>query len=148
MDEKSPLCVEKKPVFVTMKPAAVPEFSLSGGKDSMRLQISGQTFPIRCSYSVPGKKDPVFHNAVQGTMETPYYTLSRRMVRSKQKVTFFDTFASRSNKLIGIRIVCGTEEKPFDLIRLGGDDSPEKILRKSGKNPSAWVGSSKSGVSF
>lgn len=80
-------------------------------------------------------------------LDTPFYSVVRRIVRHNNRIDVSDTFLSKTNELIGVRIRYETPVAGFDPVYVAGDPSPSADEFSGGRNPSVFGSDEKRGLS-
>lgn len=124
-----------EPDFVRMKEVRKPDYKLT--QDSaLTLTFGGTTCKIMSVFSIPGGKSCSMDKS--GKISNEYYTVSRKIVKQSNRIDIFDTFTSKSDKLIGVKIAYEMDSAPFSRIYLAGDSSPSRPANEDGRNPSVF----------
>ena len=121
-------------VRATVKAAPVAKWAFGGKDGEAVLEVGGKTIPILSCFSVPGGGEVSL--GAKKALETPFYTLTRRFVKRDNRVDVFDTFVSKTNELIGVRVRYEMPSKPFDPVYVAGDKTPSAEEFVGGRNPS------------
>lgn len=125
---------EKEKEFVKVRKLPRPVFTCSDGKDGLAVAFGGQTYTIQSVFSIPGERTKT---ATVGE-DNPFYTVKRKLEKKENRIDIFDTFTSKADKLIGIRIKYEMESGRFPKIYLAGDSSPSRSSNQDGRNPSTF----------
>ena len=97
-----------------------------GGEDGKAvLRLNGAIWPIESVFSVPGGGEVSL--GAKKTLETPFYTLTRRFVKRDDRVDVYDTFLSKTNGLIGVKVRYETPTADFESVYVAGDCNPSSI---------------------
>lgn len=118
-----------KPTFTL-----APEGDAKGGR--LMLKTGGVSVPIDSRFTVPG--GGIVEMKSDKTLETSAYSVERKIVRRDDRIDFFDTFTSKSDKLIGVRINYEIPLAGFDPVYVAGDPSPSAEEFVGGRNPSVY----------
>ena len=100
------------------------------------VDVGRERFPISSLFSVPGGGWVEMGGGIE--LETPFYTVRRSIRREKSHVAVRDTFMSKTNALIGIRVRHEIPTKGFDPVYVAGDASPCSEEFAGGRNPSVF----------
>ena len=111
-----------------------PDFTVSDGKDGMAVTFGGQTWTVQSVFSIPGERN----KTMTAGEENPFYTVVRRMEKKENRIDVFDTFTSKTDQLIGLRIAYEMSSERFPRIYLAGDSSPSRSSNQDGRNPSVF----------
>ena len=132
----------KEKDFVQFRRLPRPKFSCRDGKDGLAVTIGGQTYAIRSVFSIPGERTKT---ATVGE-ENPFYSVTRKLETKENRIDIFDTFTSKSDKLIGLRISYEMDSERYPRIYLAGESSPSRTSNQDGRNPSVFFPDPKHGT--
>jgi len=127
-----PVVKDNKPVKVRRLPP--PDFTVADGKQGLAVAFGGRTYTIRSVFSIPGERT----KTMTVGEDNPFYTVKRKFEKKGNRIDIFDTFTSKSDKLIGLRIAYEMETERFPRIYLAGDSSPSRSSNQDGRNPSVF----------
>lgn len=131
---------EKRAAFA---PPPATEFSAAPG-DALAVEVNGEKFAVASRFSTPGGGEV----EMRGTrMETAFWSVSRRVEKTDTHLAVFDTFVSKTNALIGVKIRHEVPIAGFDPVYVAGDPSPSAEEFAGGRNPSVFAARSGRGVS-
>ena len=82
---------------------------------------------------------------IQRDLETPFYSVARRIVRRAGRIDVFDTFRSKCDRLIGVKVRHEIPLGAFDPVYIAGDASPGAEEFEGGRNPSVYAADEKRG---
>ena len=124
----------KEKDFVPFRRLPRPVFSCKDDKNGLAVSFGGQSYIIRSVFSIPGQRTKT--DTVGGG--NPFYSVSRKMEKKENRIDIYDTFTSKSDQLIGIRIAYEMASERFPQIYLAGDSSPSRTSNQDGRNPSVF----------
>ncbi|MBQ6599405.1 MAG: hypothetical protein IJH79_17800 [Lentisphaeria bacterium] len=133
---------EQEKDFVQVRELPRPDFSCTDGKNGLAVTFGGQTYTIRSAFSIPGERT----KTITVGDDNPFYTVTRKLDKKENRIDIFDTFTSKTDKLIGLRIAYEMDSKPFPKIYLAGDSSPSRSMNQDGRNPSVFFPDPKHGT--
>lgn len=128
-----PKLVEKT-IRAEMKAPKAAAWAFGGDDGKAVLRLNGATWPIESVFSVPGGGEVSL--GAKKTLDTPFYTLTRRFVKRDDRVDVYDTFLSKTNELIGVKVRYETPTADFASVYVAGDCNPSSISFEGGRNPS------------
>ena len=120
-----------------LKPLPKASFDIGGDESRIVVATGGAESPVVSSFSVPG--GGTVQMGKQKTLDTAFYSVSRRIVREEDRIDVFDTFTSKTNALIGVRIRHEMPIGSFDPVYVAGDPSPSATEFEGGRNPSVYA---------
>ena len=134
--------------FIRMREIPVAHYTLERNNETLQIQFGKLIVPLISRFSAPGGR--WFRMGGRNTLETPWYSVSRRILEKKNRIDVFDTFANKTDKLIGLKICYETGSAPFDPIYLAGNPSPDSESCSGGRNPSVFLAApaSRQGIAF
>gem|GEM_PF-1498051 len=127
-----PVVPEKN--FVKVGKIPRPDYTVQETQDGFRVAFGGSEYTIRTVLSLPGERK----KRISLNDENPFYSVKRKMVKRENRIDIFDTFTSKSNQLIGIKIAYEMDSIRFPRIYLAGDSSPSRSSNQDGRNPSIF----------
>lgn len=127
-----PLRPEKKFVKVRKLPRCT--YTVQEQQDGFQVSFGGRSYQIKTSLSVPGERK----KRLSLNDDNPFYSVKRKIIKKNNRIDIFDTFTSKSDKLIGIRIAYEMDSAPFPYIYLAGDKNPSRAANQDGRNPSVF----------
>ena len=133
----------KEPDFIRMADVPAPDYTLERKNGELRIRYGRLAVPLESCFSAPGGK--WFRMGDRETLETPLYSVSRRISRQKNRIDVFDTFTSRSDQLIGLKICYETSAAAFDPVYVAGDPAPNHSRNSGGRNPSVFLADRRNG---
>ena len=119
--------------FVKVRRLPRPEFTFTDGGHAT-VTFGGRSYVIRSVFSLPGERT----KTVTVGEENPFYTVLRKVEKKEDRIDIFDTFTSKSDRLIGLRIAYEMDTAEFPRIYLAGDSSPSRSSNQDGRNPSVF----------
>ncbi len=137
--------VVEREVRATIKDVPVARFAIRRSGDGFTVDIGGEDVLVRSAFSVPG--GGVAEMGGRDSLETPYYAVTRKVKVEKNRIDVCDTFASKTNALIGVKIRYEIPQKGFDPVYVAGDPSPSAEEFEGGRHPSVFGVKSGKGVS-
>jgi hypothetical protein len=137
--------IEQKELRASLKEIPQVDFSLERTEAEMRLVVSEGSVPIVSRFSIPGGGEVEMGG--RKCLETPFYSVERKIVKQKNRIDFFDTFVSKTNELIGVRLRYEAPVAGFDPVYVAGDPSPSAEEFSGGRNPSVFGADVKRGIS-
>ena len=117
---------------------APPETRFGVKRDAAALKVSmpGGEVPVLSAFSVPGGGEVALGG--KEMLETAHYSVARRVEVRKGRIDVFDTFASKTNELIGVKVRYEIPLGGFDPVYVAGDPSPGAEEFEGGRNPSVF----------
>ena len=125
------------------KPLVKPVFETGGDGERIEVKIKGVANRVYSRFSVPGGGS--LSMGTQGKAETPVYSVERRIVRRENRIDVFDTFKSKSDRLIGVKIRHEMPLGEFDPVYVAGDPSAGADEFEGGRNPSVYAADARRG---
>ena len=130
------------------------EFSVERNQEAMKLSIFEGTgsskprmsIPVVSRFSLPGDGEVKMGGRTR--LDTPFYSVERKIVKRGNRIDVFDTFLSKTNELIGVKVCYETPVAGFDPIYVAGDPSPSAEEFQGGRNPSVFGTDAKRGMSI
>ena len=113
-----------------------PPFAVVPNAAVLKVSAGGETFAVRSAFSLPG--GGAVEMGGRDSLDTPCYSVTRRIVKEKNRIDVFDTFVSKTNALIGVKIRYEIPQKGFDPVYVAGDPSPSAEEFEGGRNPSVF----------
>ena len=124
----------------TMEARPVVAYDVGGDDEKLVVKTGGCDTPVLSRFSVPNGGMVQIGN--KASVDTPFYSVRRRIVREADRIDVFDTFTSKTNALIGVRIRHEMPVGSFDPIYVAGDSSPSAKEFDGGRNPSVFAADS------
>ena len=122
-----------------------PPFAVVPDAAVLKVVTGGETFAVRSAFTLPGGGSVEMGG--RSSLDTPCYSVARRIVKEKNRLDVFDTFVSKTNALIGVKIRYEVPQKGFDPVYVAGDPSPSAEEFEGGRHPSVFGVKSGKGVS-
>ncbi len=126
--------VAPPPGFVSVRKVPRPVFTFSEDAAGLRLKLGNSEYIITSLFTVPGER----RKRISVRDENPFYTVRRRVEKRENRIDIFDTFTSKADKLIGIKIAYEMDSARFPHIYLAGDGSASRSFNQDGRNPSVF----------
>lgn len=120
----------------TLKAPPEPEFSLDRNCGNLDVVVGGKVVRVYSVFSLPGGGETSI--AAGDALDTPCYSVRRRIEILKNRIDVFDTFVSRTNILVGVKARHETESPLFDTVYVAGDPSPSAEEFEGGRNPTVF----------
>ena len=156
-----------KAVRATMVLPRETLFAVDGDDDVFNVSVNGEKITVRSVFSVPGgglgtsrptsaspnvvgrviPNAPYVEMGGRDRLETPFYSVVRKVVKERDRIDVFDTFVSNTNALIGVKIRYEIPQEGFDPVYVAGDPSPSAEEFEGGRHPSVFGVKSGKGVS-
>lgn len=131
---------EKTPRAVFSPPSPPTEFALSRGGSGkggpLTLESMGISIPLESRFSLPG--GGMAEMKSRKSLDTAFYSVRRKIFRRGNRIDFFDTFVSKTNELIGVRVRYEIPLAGFGTVYVAGDPSPCAEEFEGGRNPSVF----------
>ena len=137
--------VVERAVRATVKDVPEAQFTVRRNGDGFTVDVGGEDVRVRSAFSVPG--GGVAEMGGRDSLETPYYAVTRKVKVEKDRIDVCDTFVSKTNALIGVKIRYEIPQKGFDPVYVAGDPSPSAEEFEGGRHPSVFGVKSGKGVS-
>ena len=131
-------------VRATVSPPVVTKFNIAPG-EVLAVEVGGSHFSVASRFSIPGGGVAEMRG---GKLETPFYSVRRRVERRATHLAVYDTLLSKTNKLIGVKIRHEVASEGFDPVYVAGDASPCAEEFAGGRNPSVFGVRTGRGVSL
>ena len=128
--------IEEKEVRATVAPPIETRFGAKQDGMDVVVDVGGIAIPVRSAFSVPGGGEVSM--GCENVLETAFYSVTRKVEVRKNRVDVFDTFLSRTNKLIGVKVRYEIPQKGFDPVYVAGDPSPGAEEFPGGRHPSVF----------
>lgn len=122
--------------YVIMKKLPAPDFRLTQKKGVLEVQMGDLNVPIRSRFTTPDGNWTELTDPDE--FSTPFYRVTRKIEKKENRIDIFDTYTSRSNELIGLKIRYETPVDGFDPIWVAGDKNPMAVRYEGGRNPSVF----------
>ena len=126
--------IPKETSFVKVARLKRPDFTFSDGKEGLTLAFGGQTYTIHSLFSIPGERK----KTTTVGEDNPFYSVSRKIEKRENRIDISDTFTSKSEQLIGLRIAYEMDSERFPTVYIAGDSSPSRSQNQDGRNPSVF----------
>ena len=136
---------EEREVRATFAPPVVTRFTTRRDADAIMVSLCGGEVPVKSAFSVPGGGEVQMDGGE--TVETAFYSVARRVKLEKNRIDVFDTFTSKTNELIGVKVRHWIPQTGFDPVYVAGDPSPSAEEFEGGRNPSVFGVCGKKGFS-
>ena len=138
--------VEEKIVRAKVKEPVRTVFSMERNAEAFEVSIAGRSTRVNSVFSVPGGEEVALGG--KDGVETPYYAVSRKVAVRNNRIDVYDTFVSKTNELIGVKVRYEIPQKGFDPVYVAGDPSPSAEEFPGGRNPSVFGVCGKDGFSI
>ena len=125
-----------KKIRATLEAPPEPKFSVDRGGDGFYVALGGKVMRVNSVFSLPGGGEALI--GASDVLDMPCFSVRRRMNVLKNRIDVFDTFESKTNVLIGVKIRHETESSPFDPVYVAGDSSPSAEEFEGGRNPTVF----------
>ena len=135
----------EKEIRASMKGPLRTDFLLKREASRLMLKIRSNEIPVRSEFSIPGGGMVKMEDRDQ--LETPFYSVTRKIRMRTNRIDVFDTFVSKTNALIGVKVRYEIPQKGFDPVYVAGDPSPSAEEFDGGRNPSVLGVCAKKGFS-
>ena len=123
-------------VRAEVKAPCKTDFSLRRGESRVFVGVGADEVPVRSVFSVPGGGEVELGGGEQ--VDAPCYSVKRRIAVRENRIDVFDTFTSKTNELIGVKVRYEIPQKGFDRVYVAGDPSPGAEEFEGGRNPSVF----------
>ena len=127
---------EEREVRATFAPPVVTRFAMRRDGAAISVSLCGGEVPVASAFSVPGGGEVQMGGGE--TVETAFYSVARRVKLEKNRIDVFDTFTSKTNALIGVKVRHWIPQAGFDPVYVAGDPSPSAEEFEGGRNPSVF----------
>ena len=117
-------------------PPVVTRFAMSRDASALRVSLCGGEVPVMSAFSVPGGGEVPMGGG--DALNTAFYSVSRKIKLMKNRIDVFDTFTSKTNMLIGVKVRHWIPQAGFDPVYVAGDPSPSAEEFEGGRNPSVF----------
>ena len=124
----------RKAARATFAPPPETRFEIDRDDAGFNVSVNGETVAVKSMFSVPGGGAEEMGG--RDRLETPFYSVVRKVVREHDRIDVFDTFVSKTNALIGVKVRYEIPQKGFDPVYVAGDPSPSAEEFEGGRNPS------------
>lgn len=128
--------IEEKVRVPRLCPVAEPKFEVRRSPGCLAVEVGGRSVPVHSRFTVPGGNWAEMGGGL--SLETPFYAVTRRIVRCNDRLDVFDTFVSRTNALIGVKVRYEIPLEGFEPVYVAGDPSPSAEKFEGGRNPSVY----------
>ena len=118
----------------SVKMPPVTKFALKESNAALEVEVRGRRTAVKSVFSVPGGGEAEMGG--RRRIDTPFYSVERKMVKKANRIDVFDTFKSKTNALIGVKVRYEIGQKGFDPVYVAGDASPSADEFSGGRNPS------------
>jgi len=125
---------EASSVRATLAPPVVTRFTMRRDAAAIRVSLCGGEVPVMSAFSVPGGGEVPMGGGE--TVDTAFYSVARKVRLMKNRIDVFDTFTSKTNALIGVKVRHWIPQAGFDPVYVAGDPSPSAEEFEGGRNPS------------
>ena len=125
----------RKAVRAMLMPPPETRFGIVRDGPAFQVAVGGARVGVRSVFSVPGGGGTAEMGG-RDRVETPFYSVVRKVVREHDRIDVFDTFVSKTNALIGVKVRYEIPQKGFDPVYVAGDPSPSAEEFEGGRNPS------------
>ena len=126
--------VDGKEVRATVAPPSETHFELERSSAALKVLVRDTSVAVRSLFSIPG--GGVVEMGGKDTLDTSFYSLKRKVVVRTNRIDVFDTFLSKTNELIGVKVRYEIPQNGFDPVYVAGDPSPSAEEFEGGRNPS------------
>ena len=121
-------------VRATFAPPVVTRFAMRRDAAAISVSLCGGEVPVMSAFSVPGGCEVQMGGG--DALDTALYSVSRKVKLMKNRIDVFDTFMSKTNTLIGVKVRHWIPQTGFDPVYVAGDPSPSAEEFEGGRNPS------------
>ena len=128
--------VAQQAMRATMTPPPETRFAVERDNAAFKVAVNGESIVVRSVFSVPG--GGCVEIGGRDSLDTPCYSVARRIVKERNRIDVFDTFVSKTNALIGVKIRYEISQEGFDPVYVAGDPSPSAEEFEGGRNPSVF----------
>ena len=135
--EKTPSLLPRfvdKPVRASVREPVETEWTASDKGGTISVEVGRERFSVASRFSTPGGGWVEMGDG--GAFETPFYAVRRTFRKERSHVAVSDTFISKTNGLIGVRVRYEMTTKGFGTVYVAGDASPCSEEFSGGRNPS------------
>ena len=128
--------------------ALPPETRLAVDRDdaAFKVSVNGEKVTVKSAFSVPG--GGFTEMGGRERLDTPYYSVARKIHVRENRIDVFDTFVSKTNVLIGVKIRYEVPQEGYDPVYVAGDPSPSAEEFEGGRNPSVFGACAAKGYSI
>ena len=125
----------RKAARATLAPPPETRFEIARDVQSFQVSVRGARAGVQSVFSVPAGGGTVEMGG-RDRLETPFYSVVRKIMVRTNRIDVFDTFVSKTNALIGVKVRYEIPQKGFDPVYVAGDPSPSAEDFEGGRNPS------------
>ncbi len=127
---------ERKVLRATVAPPVVTEFALERSDAALGVAVQCASVAVRSAFTIPGGGEVDMGG--RESLDTPFYSVARRVAVRGNRIDVFDTFVSKTNALIGVKVRYEIPQKGFDPVYVAGDSSPGAEEFQGGRHPSVF----------
>jgi len=127
---------KERAVRAMFAPPVVTRFAMRRDASAIRVSLCGGEVPVMSAFSVPGGGEVPMGGG--DALNTAFYSVSRKIKLMKNRIDVFDTFTSKTNMLIGVKVRHWIPQAGFDPVYVAGDPSPSAEEFEGGRNPSVF----------
>jgi hypothetical protein len=120
-----------------LKKVNIPDLSHEDRDGKLIVKVSGAETEIFSRFSLPGGGTDEM--GAGGALDTPTYSVRRRMELKQGRIDVYDTFASKVDRLIGVKVRHEMAMGDFEPVYVAGDASPAAAEFAGGRNPSVYA---------
>ena len=125
----------RKAARATLAPPPETRFEIARDVQSFQVSVRGARVGVQSVFSVPAGGGTVEMGG-RDRLENPFYSVVRKIMVRTNRIDVFDTFVSKTNALIGVKVRYEIPQKGFDPVYVAGDPSPSAEDFEGGRNPS------------